>query len=203
MIVRDLEESTIATARLRLRFTRLRDRWTHAIEVRRPNGFQVVAAAVEMDEGPESSQSVISPTYQDLELVHEEADAVALLVGQWGSHHFSGVFRVNEGTPDDPGDTIVVDVAHRCRQRVGALACAYRLSFAPVELVDADASGAIWEYLPGPCYLNLTTLVDESTPAQVSLGEFDESGSLLQIEARRARAAATQRCRFAWSIVES
>jgi hypothetical protein len=126
------DEKSIVTPDLRLRFVRLEDRWTHAIDLR-PGPWQTVATAIEWSS--EDDSSVIRPTYQE---VHFQADGevvTALAVGHAGSHHFSASFRVTFRAyriphfqmasilQDRSESRIEIDVADRTRSQENMEVC--------------------------------------------------------------------------------
>jgi len=118
------EARSIVTPDLRLRFRRVGDRWTHAIDIR-PGPWLTVAEAVEWS--AESPSAIASPTYQELHFQVDGDDVIAFTVGQSGSHHFSATFRVtfrayrtrhfsmDSIVQDRSESRVAVDVADRCR----------------------------------------------------------------------------------------
>ena len=118
-------EWSIFTTDIRLRFTRLNDRWTHAIEVG-PGPWKVVAESVEWEE-TSLAPPAYGPTFQELQFQEKKDEVIALALGQAGPHHFSASFRVyrREWECDHFADPrilqkrsesfIVVDMADRCK----------------------------------------------------------------------------------------
>jgi hypothetical protein len=83
------DERSIVTPDLRLRFRRLGELWTHAIDLG-PGPWITVAEAVEWS----SSGGVRSPVYQDVRFQADEDAVVARAVGRVGDRELSASFRI-------------------------------------------------------------------------------------------------------------
>lgn len=143
------EVRSIVTPELRLRFTRLGDRWTHALDIR-PGPWQTLAEAVEWVSADEDPTRVVSPTYQELHFQQDGAAVLALLVGQAGPHHFSASVRVThrvyaQDKSHDFGmeyseSCVEFDAADRCRAEVQSVECNYLVHEPPVILHLGDSA---------------------------------------------------------------
>src|SRR5437016_4823086 len=109
---------SIEAAPLRLAFRWDGLRWRHELLA----ADRRLASSVEWDSERDDPTRVVSPAFQQLSLQEAPAGPQALLVGQWGNHHCSGVFTVTE---DHGGAAITVDVAVRSRSGLRALASTY------------------------------------------------------------------------------
>ncbi len=67
-------------------------RWSHYLAV----GERVLASSVEWLPERDAPTRVVSPAYQQVSRQTGSAGDQALLLGQWGHHHFSGVFTARE-----------------------------------------------------------------------------------------------------------
>ncbi len=129
-------ERSIVTPDLRLRFTWLGDRWTHAIDVG-PGPWKVAAESVEWS-SPEATPPEYGPTFQTVHFQEVENGVLALALGQAGPHHFSASFRVGRFVWEDQCldprfpqkrsmSFVEVDVADRCRTPSGLLEARYEV----------------------------------------------------------------------------
>ncbi len=133
---------------MRLRFRRLNDRWTHAIEIG-PGPWQTLAEAIEWTTAAEDSNRIVSPVYQEVHFQHDGDSVLALLVGLAGPHHFSAAVKVSHrvsGPPEshDFGEelsesTADFDVANRCRATIQAFDCHYKVHAPPAILPRGDS----------------------------------------------------------------
>jgi hypothetical protein len=161
------DELALWTPDLRLRFRRVGDRWTHALDLA-PGPWQTVADAVEWSEA--DPESVLGPVYQEVHLHHDATGPAILAVGRVGAHHVSASFRLEYRSwralhpfrvnPDDPlarhsrnlerhlhslqdrsVSRVSIDVADRCRAASAGLEARYAVRQPPVCMflgVDAD-----------------------------------------------------------------
>ncbi len=181
------EVRSIVTPELRLRFSRLGDRWTHAIDIR-PGPWLLLSEAVEWVSAAEDPTRVVSPTYQELHLQKDGAAALALLVGQAGPHHFSASVRVTHRVrphrkPHDHGkeyseSLAEFDVADRCRTEVRALESSYLVYKPPVVTYLGDASDIEAAESGAPAWRSrLVWETDTADNDDVSIGGSDDPGS--------------------------
>lgn len=190
------EFSAILAEGFRLCFVWAGDRWCHTVDLR-PNGtWSVVARSVEGTSERDDSERVVSPAFQQLQIQHAGAGAQALLVGQSGPHHFSGVFQVRE---IEGAVVLEVDLVDRCRAPVTALASTYRVELDSGALEHADSSGIIWQrpewaarrlrFLPwGPV----------ERPVRIALAEAGRGATQVQAEAMLDAHGSTQRWFYQW-----
>ena len=184
------ESRSITLPGLRLDFTWLEDRWTHALTVARAGDGPSLVRAVEGDAERDDSARVVSPAYQQIHLHEEGGVPMVLLVGQSGPHHFSASFAVRSLLD---AIAVEVDVADRCRAEVAALACTYVVEATSGDLQDADSARASWS-VPG--FGGLAFEVEP--PGSSTLGEAGRRGTQVQAAARIEPGASTHRCRYTW-----
>lgn len=148
---------SIVTARLILRFHRVGDRWTHALEL--PAGAEPAPAAdpsegsplaarlplvwaVEGDPTRDELSRVVSPAYRAIHFSETPATAIrATLSGDCGPHAFEATFDVWES---DRGATVQVNVRHRTEHPIEATAATYWVDARSSELIDADGEAIRW-----------------------------------------------------------
>ena len=184
------EDRALETSALRLTFRWTGDRWAHAIEVGPEGGRRVFAESIEADTDRDrvNDTGPISPTYQDL-LFHEDADAkFALLVGQFGSHHYSAEFRLARD-----GD-LRVDVADRTRVDDGPLAATYRIASPPGGLADASSHSARWE-LDG-----CGGVVLDCPDCRLAVVEDGRARMMAQVLVKPTPGTATLRLVYSWHV---
>jgi hypothetical protein len=137
-ILQSDDACTLSAHSLRLNFVWDGTRWTHKIEA----GDVLLASTVEWETGLGDPTRVVSPAFQQMSIQQEGDTSRALLVGQWGHHHFSGVFTL---TGDASGMVLIeADVAVRTRGALEALASTYRVDLTSSDLIDADRSAIEW-----------------------------------------------------------
>jgi hypothetical protein len=179
---------TIEAPPVRLVFRWVGDRWAHSIQA----GADTLATSEEWDALRGDPARVVSPAFQQLSHQAAREGEQALLVGQWGPHHFSGVFTVTAGRT---GVTIEADVAVRTRAELAALASTYRVHLASGDLVEADPAAAVWRAGPGaPGRLSL----EPDAPARVSLAEAGRRETRVQADAAIVPGNRTQRLVYQW-----
>ncbi|MGE3818253.1 MAG: hypothetical protein AB7I30_02360 [Isosphaeraceae bacterium] len=185
------DEVAIEAQPLRLIFRWVGDRWSHVIEV----AGRRLASSVEWDAILGEPTRVVSPAFQQLNRQSSAGRDQALLVGQWGSHHFSGVFQV-ERTPTNV--TLEVDVATRSRGVLESLAATYRVHLASGDLVDAGPDGVSWHPGPSNGRLRLEPLPSGTSTPRVSLAEAGRGETSVQVEASVLAGESTRRLAYRW-----
>jgi hypothetical protein len=192
--VADDERRTVFGPGLRLTFSRVGDRWSHALAIQSGPlpAFAEVVGTVEGDPARDDPARVVSPAYQDIQ-EHACDDGVQLLLtGQSTPHHASAVVTVRR---IGDGVRIEFDVADRCRARVEMLAATYLVALGSGALLDAESGRITW----GGDALGLGRLAFASDPpGSVSLAEAGRRGTRVQALARVAPAAATHRLVYRW-----
>ncbi len=192
---RDDERSVVSPA-ARLIFRRVGERWSHAIEVA---GIGIFSESVEADPSRGDPRIVVSPTYQELHLERRGLAVLALLVGQFGPHHFSAAIRVEERDRcGPPGLTILVDVADRCRGEVAALAATYDvLSASATSLREASDRSISWGLPSG----GITLEVDGDLGSSLAIGESLATAIRTQAIALVVPGRSTHRLAYRWTVV--
>jgi hypothetical protein len=193
-IVERDDERSVVSPTSRLIFRRDGKRWSHAIEVA---GFGSFAESVEADPSRDDPRRVVSPTYQELHFERRGHAVLALLVGQYGPHHFSAAIRVEEHEGDGPpGMSLLVDAADRCRSEVHALAATY-VARTPIGMLRAATDRDIsWDLRSAEVKLG----VGGEGGSTVSLAESAGSASLAQIVAGIVPGRATHRLIYRWTV---
>lgn len=196
MIRQQREEGlwALSTDQLRLAFSWQQDRWHHLLAIN--DGADRRAFADSVDDGPPAA--VVPVIFQDIAFQTEGNDAVALLLGTSGRHHFAASFRVSETTS---GTVVDVDVADRCPAADTPAASVYRVPGRPGRLV---ATGATWQTDPESLPITLNT---EPPPGAV-VGLDESLSPLLEGPGWDVRIGpeprddppATRRWRFRWEI---
>jgi hypothetical protein len=137
-ILQSEDACTLSAHSIRLLFVWDGTRWTHRIET----GDLLLASSVEWEPGLGDPTRVVSPAFQQMSIQQQGDSSRALLVGQWGHHHFSGVFTLSS---DGSGMVLIeADVAVRTRGTLEALASTYRVGLTSSDLIDADHSAIEW-----------------------------------------------------------
>ncbi len=187
------ESSAVVAGPIRLTFRYDGHRWSHELSAQgRP-----LAASFEMESGRDDPALVITPAYQHLTYQEVDRGVQALLVGQWGSNHCSGVFTVHE---QDGAVSIEVDVAVRSRGGVEAAGATYLVYRTTGDLREAVPTAVSWD-------------VDGERPALLRI-EAGESGALgvaeggrqacrVQVSRPPTLGSATQRFSYCWRWLES
>lgn len=190
------EYSAMTTERFRVYFQWAADRWCHTLDLRLNDSWTPVARSVEGNSERDGNERVVSPAFQQLQIQHAGAGAQALLVGQSGPHHFSGVFQVREL---DGAVVAEVDIVDRCRAVVTALASTYRVELDSGALEHADSSGIIWHR---PEWGNRRLLFlpwgPKETPARIALAEAGRGAMQVQAELAINEPGPTQRWFYQW-----
>jgi hypothetical protein len=124
---------------LRVRFTRLGDRWTHAIEASDANGL---LWRLESLEGAADEFWPPSPPLQSLQWhAPAQGEPVALLVGMAGSSHWSATIAAD-------GNHLLFDIACRLSAQPISLGSSYRLSDSAGQPLPLSASQPKIHLLP-------------------------------------------------------
>jgi hypothetical protein len=182
------DSCSIEAPPVRLVFRWTGDRWSHAIEA----GAETLASSEEWDAERGDPARVVSPAYQQLSHGHSALGEQALLVGQWGPHHFSGVFTVTGG---GSGVVIEADVAVRTRADLASLASTYRVHRHSGDLAEANPSGIAWELAaPVPGRLRL----EPGATGRVSLAEAGRRETRVQAEGIVVAGARSHRLVYRW-----
>jgi hypothetical protein len=196
------DERAIVAPHLRVVFRRAGNRWTHTVDIRGPGPWSTLAEAVEWDPTRADPTRVVSPVFQEVHFQRDGEDALALLVGQSGSHHFSASFRVLQDLDgaEYPRSRVEVDVADRCRSGLTALASTYRVDGAVAGLLLGPGNASyVWEpNCAGSYDACLRMLPGVAIPARIALTE-GHRGWQAQVEAEIDPTSKTQRFRYEWS----
>lgn len=188
--------SAITAEEIRLCFVWVGDRWCHTLDLRQNESWLPVARSVEGSAERDGSDRVVSPAFQQLQIQHAGAGAQALLVGQSGPHHFSGVFQVRE---IDGTIVLEVDIVDRCRTAVAALASTYRVELDSGALEHADSSGIIWHRPEwGDRRLRLLPWGPIERPVRIALAEAGRGATQVQAQAANGEHGSTQRWFYQW-----
>ncbi len=172
----------------RLAFTWDGLRWSHALSFE----DRLLASSLEMDPERDDPARLISPAYQQFSHQEGGGGVQALLVGQWGAHHCSGVFTFEF---ENPGISIAVDVAVRSRGVIEALAATYFVHRTSGELRDANPSMIVWD-LEGqqPSRLRF----EARAPSVVCLADGGRQATSIQASGRVDPDSLTQRLYYRW-----
>lgn len=223
VVVEESEEiRSIVTPDLRLRFERVGDRWTHAIDIR-PGPWQLAASAVEWQ--ADDPSQVPGPTLQELHFQSDGDAILALAVGQAGPHHFSASFRVSyrswrqahqrlgDIVQDRSESVVEIDVADRCRANSPAPESRYVVHEPPIVNflgLDQDRqrsadfsrdwrSVIVWEANVSGNYDVVLRASPEPPAARVSILEHAERGPwLVRVAPDQPAVAATSRYAYSW-----
>lgn len=184
---------TLDAGLLRLQFTWRGDRWAHQLVVM----GSVFASSFEWQGGDEADGSrVVSPAYQQLLVQEHLGIPQVLTVGQWGRHHFSGVFSVSDA---DRGGTLDVDVAVRTRDELQALASTYVVHRNASGLVAASTEEAVWELSASSGgRIAIEPRSAETGRGRVVLSESGRSETRLQAEAVIVSGSPNHRLNYRW-----
>jgi hypothetical protein len=181
---------------MRVAFTRVGPLWAHSLFVSRADGLALVQT---VDNDPEHGDParVVSPVYQEIRR-HEcvqDAGRCLLLTGTYFQHHFSAAVTlgIDPERPDSP--VLDVDVADRCRARVGALAATYTVRLDSGALKDASPQAIIWDVLgPDVGRLELVAIA----PGTLALAEAGRNATRVQVLAAIESGSFTHRLRYRW-----
>ncbi len=187
-VVESEGQCAIVAGPLRLVFEWDRDRWSHRVLI----SEVLLAESLEMNPERDDPTRVVSPPYQQLSHQRSNDGVQALLVGQWGHHHCSGVFTVEEVESEF---SIKVDVAVRTRAELNGLAATYVVFRTSSDLIDADTSGVVWG-LDSPERTRLRFGVDP--PGLVGLAEAGRQATTVQASSRLVLGPSTQRLFYHW-----
>lgn len=185
----------IVAGPLRLVFRWEGDRWSHSLEIHRRR----LASTVEWDALLGEPTRVVSPAFQQLTHQGDSEKSEALLVGQWGAHHFSGVFRVTRAPAKV---TLEVDVAVRSRGGLDALAATYRVHLPSGALLEAGPSGVSWRLDDPAGVLRLEPGGPEPRTSRLALAEAGRLETTVQVEIPLRESAATRRLAYRWEWSE-
>ena len=182
----------------RLAFAWAGDRWRHEISV----GGRALAVSEEWDVDRGDPARVVSPAYQQLGHRSHGPEEQALLVGQWGRHHFSAVFAVTEsaGRVD-----LLVDVAVRTRAPLDAFAATYRVLLQSGDLVSAAPESTAWA-VETPELAGTLGFQGVETPESITRLTLAEAGRLetsAQALATLTADASTHRLVYRWFWIAS
>jgi hypothetical protein len=180
---------TLLAPPVRLVFRWDGDRWTHQIAV----GDAVLASSVEWDVDHGDPNRVVSPAFQQI----AAPGPPVLVVGQWGRHHFSGVFTL---TTEDRRVIVEVDTAVRTRAPLESLGSTYRVYLSSSDLTSADATAVEWTLgPPHPGRLRFEPGESDAGPARVDLAEAGRRETRVQVVAPIVDGRATHRLRYRWT----
>ena len=223
-IIETEEGPTIVTPELRLRFRRIGDRWTHAIDVgptsRPGEKWPTLAEPVEWESAAEDPGRVVSPVYQEVQVQLDGAGALVLAVGQAGPHHFSASIRVtHRWRPPNRHDRhysetcVEFDVADRCRAEVVAVECHYMVHDPPAVTHLGNSSDAssvegfsrdwrdalVWETTTANNYDVLVRgLGDLGSPSRVALVSRMGQSWRIRVAPSKLNVSGTNRLRYVW-----
>jgi hypothetical protein len=196
-ILQSDDACTLSAHSLRLSFVWDGTRWTHKIEA----GEMLLASTVEWEPGLGDPTRVVSPAFQQMSIQQEGDSSLALLVGQWGHHHFSGVFTFK----DDASGVVVIeaDVAVRTRGTLEALASTYRVDLTSSDLIDADHSAIEWAVNSGS-QGRLRFEAGAAPSMRVSMAEAGRRKTRVQANAPLdSGSAATHRLLYRWRWISN
>lgn len=183
---------SIGAPDFRLEFQWNGERWVHELVFLSAGGFSRVAQSFESDPGRDDPRRVVSPTYQQLETQDGPEGQGALLLGQFGPHHFSAVFAVRD---HGQGVEVKVDVADRCRAPLDALASTYTVFLPSGDLIEAAPERVVW----APNSTSGTRLqFDGLGSSRVVIAEGGRQGIRVQADAKIDPSTSTQRCIYRW-----
>ncbi len=183
------DQVTFEAPPLRLVFRWDGQRWTHEL------GFndRTVASTVEWEPEADDPTRVVSPAYQQLSTQERSEGAQALLVGQWGHHHFSGVFTVNH-----QGSEFVIeaDIAVLSRSPLQAFASTYLVALTSSDLVDANPQAIVWGcHTPSGSQLRFEAV---EAVSHVGLAEAGRRATRVQANCTMISGKQTQRLQYRW-----
>ena len=185
----------LGSDRLRLTFAHRDDRWSHGLEL---DGAPIVRA---IEPSADESNRFAVPVFQQASLsIDDEADSVALLVGQEGRNHSSASFLVET---TEGGSTIIsVDLAIRATRLVAtepiSPASTYLVEATSSDLIEAADSRIVWSLRNGGGRLTLEAVADDLSNTTLGLAEGGRRATLVQAIARFDPRSLTQRSRYRW-----
>ena len=187
------DERALIAPGFRLAFRWTGDRWSHAIGLGPGGPPATFAESVEADPVRDAQGGPTSPTYQDLHFHKEAGVHHALLVGQFGPHHYSAEFRV--APMDEAGGVeLRVDIADRTRSGDGPLAATYRLEVPPWRLADASSVAARWDVE------TVGNIGLECPDGRLAVIEEGPSRSLAQVLTASTATEPTRRLIYRWQF---
>lgn len=224
-IIETEDGPAIVTPELRLRFRRLGDRWTYAIDVGPPHrpedAWPTLAEPVEWESAAADPGRVVSPVYQEVQVQPDGAGALVLAVGQAGPHHFSAAIRVTHtwGPPNHADrhyshTSVEFDVADRCRAEVVAVECHYMVHDPPAVTHLGNSSDAssvegfsrdwrdalVWETTTANDYDVLVQgLGDLVAPSRVALVSRVGQRWRICVAPSKLNVSGTNRLRYVWA----
>ncbi|MFO0909123.1 MAG: hypothetical protein U0794_12375 [Isosphaeraceae bacterium] len=177
---------------VRLLFTWRGDRWSHQILL----AGSAFASSFEWEAGQADSERVVSPAYQQLLVQEHGGQSQVLTVGQWGRHHFSGVFVMSY---DDGSARIDVDLAVRTRDPLLALASTYAVHRSSLDLENASPEGATWTTgLSETPRIRLEPAEPANGPSRVTLAESGRGETRVQVATPTDPRSANHRLLYRW-----
>jgi hypothetical protein len=174
------------------------DRWAHALIAGPEGQGKLLVRSFAREATADDPRQVAEPAFQQLHFQHERNAALALLVGQSGSHHFSASFRIVE----DAAVWVEVDVADRHTRASDhgplPLACPYVVDLPFASLQEASHKLAVWACREPQGRLSVAAQDSAPTPTLIISSEASSHASLVQPIAGFNPEAPAQRCRFTW-----
>jgi hypothetical protein len=188
--------AVLSTQDIRFGFTRVADRWTHALALAEDHEREVMRA-VEIQPEQVSPERISSPLYQEL-CRHDRAGDSSLwllLTGHLFAHHFSAAVNLYVEARHPDRLVIDFDVADRCRSGVETLAATYQVGLHPGTHVRVATDRIEWSPSP-PDRGRLELLA--VPPTRLVMDQPGPTETLVQAVARIEPATFTQRLRYRW-----
>jgi hypothetical protein len=178
----------------RLQFVWRTDRWQHRISVESGGETRCLAATPDADD---STGGVLSPTFQHIQVPDRDPSSesvVALLVGQSGTHHFSGAFTLRKTTE---GILVQAELADRTGRHDAPVASHYLVDLAPGSLIEAREGVVRW---PIPGRDGWTIEFEAEPPARLDLSEAGRRRCLVQASRVEPSVGQTRCWSYAWLL---
>jgi hypothetical protein len=140
--------------------------------------------------------SPASPVYEEITHRARGDQQQLMLVGRFGSHHYSAVFTAHS---EPLGMLIRADVADRCPSEPSELVITYGLKSVLGTPASIEWRRAGWDAIPVASRARWS--VEVEAPGRLELVRSSAFGTTLRIRDGAMMSDATRRCRYAWRLL--